>query len=38
MTEYCNICGTELDEDEETEGICQLCQCSILTNEDIDVA
>jgi len=26
MTEYCEICGEELDPDEEYEGICRNCK------------
>jgi len=26
----CEICGTELDEDEEINGICLNCQCNII--------
>ncbi len=28
MTEYCSICGDELDPEEEDEGICQSCKLS----------
>jgi len=26
MTEYCEICGKELEEDEEYDGICKKCK------------
>lgn len=28
MTEYCEICGNELDPDEEEDGICENCKNS----------
>ena len=28
MTEYCEICGTELESDEEEDGICASCKAS----------
>ena len=32
----CEICGKELEEWEEDEGICEDCQASIVINEDIE--
>lgn len=34
MTEYCEICGNELDEDELDEGICERCKRSGKTDEN----
>lgn len=36
MTEYCSVCGSELMPEEETDGICRNCQCSIVSNSDIE--
>jgi hypothetical protein len=34
MTEYCEICGDELQEDELEEGICKRCQKANEMNEN----
>ena len=34
MSEYCSICGDELEEDDP--GMCKNCMASILLNEDIE--
>ena len=36
MVEYCSMCGEELQQYEENEGICRNC-LSILPNNDIDL-
>ena len=33
MTNYCEICGRELDPEEEFEGICKNCKNSQLSEE-----
>jgi len=33
MTEYCSICGSELTEDEISEGICRNCQASMIEGD-----
>ena len=35
MSKYCEICGNELAEDEEEEGICEKCKAEIA-DEDYD--
>jgi len=34
---YCNICGDELEPEEEEEGICWNCQSAILQEDGIDM-
>jgi len=36
MTEYCEICGKELEEDEEYEGVCKKCQKTIDEDEEYE--
>ena len=36
MTEYCEICGDELDPDEEEEGICKNCKNSKNSENEKD--
>lgn len=37
MVEFCEICGEELDEDEETEGICKKCKKQDESEEEYEV-
>ena len=34
MTEYCEICGEELDPEEEDEGICKNCKIAKESKEE----
>lgn len=34
MTRYCEICGAELDPEEEEDGICEECKNSRHSDED----
>ena len=36
MTEYCEICGEELDPDEEEEGICKNCKSSNNSKDEYE--
>lgn len=36
MTEYCEICGAELDSDEEEDGICKSCKNPDYEEEEED--
>ena len=36
MSEYCEICGAELDPDEEDEGICSNCKIVKGTNNEYE--
>jgi len=33
----CEICGEELDEEEEEIGVCKFCQGSFMQEDDIDL-
>jgi predicted amidophosphoribosyltransferase len=36
MTEYCESCGEELDQNEEEEGICKRCKKEQYENEEYE--
>ena len=36
MTEYCEICGDELTENEEEAGICEKCKASMEEDEEYE--
>ena len=36
MTEYCELCGEELDPDEEQDGICKICKKELNDDEEYE--
>ena len=36
MTQYCSICGDELEPEEEQEGICESCKLSLGHEPGVD--